>query len=163
MGHHGAPRLSSFEYQGLHSYFVTSCTFDRQTWFIDQAAVEAAREQLLQLSSAHHFDVSAYCFMPDHAHLLLDATSPGSNFRRLMHLWKQATGYAHVRRTGARLWQNGYYEHVLRRDEDRFEVIKYLVANPVRAGLVQRVEEYPFWGSAIWDRDQLLEVIQFSR
>ena len=98
--------------------------------------------------------------MPDHVHLLPEATSPESGLRRLMNAWKQQTGYAHARATGSRLWQNGYYDHVLRENEDRLEVIAYLLANPLRAGLVSDVRQYAFWGSGVWDRDQLLESIQ---
>jgi len=77
-----------------------------------------------------------------------------------MNAWKQNTGYAHRRTTGARLWQNGYYDHVLRQEEDRFRAIAYFLANPLRAGLVRDIREYPFWGSGVWDRGQLLEAIE---
>ena len=98
--------------------------------------------------------------MPDHVHLLLEATSADGEISRLMNAWKQKTGYAHRRATGSRLWQNGYYDHVLRQDEDRFRVIAYLLANPLRAGLVPDVRQYSFWGSGVWDRDQLLDAVQ---
>jgi hypothetical protein len=49
---------------------------------------------------------------------------------------------------------------VLRQDEDRLRVIAYLLANPLRAGLVRDVRDYPFWGSGVWDRDQLLDAVQ---
>lgn len=160
MASHGAPRLSSFPYRGCRAYFVTSCTFRRRTWFTDVRCVAEVTEQLLQLATLHMFDVSAYCFMPDHVHLLLEATLPESGLCRVMNAWKQKTGYAHVRATGSRLWQNGYYDHVLRQDEDRLEVIAYLLANPLRARLVSDVRQYPFWGSGVWDRDHLLEAVQ---
>jgi len=105
------------------------------------------------------FAVDAYCWMPDHVHLLLEATSPESDLSRLMNTWKQATGYAHKQATGKQLWQTGYYDHVLRADEDRLRVIEYLIANPVRAGLVTDVVDYPFWGSGVWTREELIEAI----
>ena len=160
VGSHAAPRLSSFSYRGCHVYFVTCCTFRRRTWFADAGCVEDVVRHLLPLAGVHGVDVSAYCFMPDHVHLLLEATSPESGLCRLMNAWKQITGYAHMRATGSRLWQNGYYDHVLRQDEDRLKVMAYLLANPLRAGLVRDVREYPFWGSGVWDRDQLLGAVQ---
>ena len=84
--------------------------------------------------------------MPDHVHILLDATAVDSDFRRLMNVWKQKTGFAYKRATGCRLWQSGYFDHVLRQDEDRLEMIAYLLANPLRAGLVQDIRDYPFLG-----------------
>ena len=98
--------------------------------------------------------------MPDHVHVLLEATATDSDVRRLMNTWKQKTGYAYKRATGCRLWQNGYYDHVLRRDEDRLRVMAYLLANPLRAGLVEDSRRYPFWGSGVWNRDSLLEAVQ---
>lgn len=44
----------------------------------------------------------------------------------------------------APIWQRGYHDHALRDDEDYFVRIQYLVNNPVRAGLVERIEDYPF-------------------
>ena len=50
--------------------------------------------------------------------------------------------YANLRTTT--LWQDGYFERVLRRDEDTQSVIDYILANPIRAGLVERAVDYPF-------------------
>lgn len=47
------------------------------------------------------------------------------------------------------LWQAGYHDRALRREEDLRSVARYVVANPVRAGLVSRVGEYSHW-DAIW-------------
>jgi putative transposase len=160
MGHHAALRLRSFAYRGCHAYFVTCCTFNRFGWFSEAQIVAAVTSDLLRLAAVHEYDVSAYCFMPDHVHLLLESTSAESDFRRLMKMWKQKTGYAYKRASGLRLWQNGYYEHVLRQDEDRLRVIAYLLANPLRAGIVMDLRQYPFWGSGVWNRDQLLEAVQ---
>jgi hypothetical protein len=57
-------------------------------------------------------------------------------------------------------WQSGYYDHVLRQEEDRLRVTAYLLGNPIRAGLVTRIGDYPFWGSAVWSRDDLIEAVQ---
>ena len=97
--------------------------------------------------------------MPDHVHLLLTGTSPDSDLRRLINLWKQGTGYIHQQVTRSRLWQGGYFDHVLRGEEDRTDVIRYLLANPIRAGLVDHLRDYPFWGSSLCSRDELVEVL----
>jgi septum formation protein len=39
-------------------------------------------------------------------------------------------------------------------------IIAYLLSNPLRAGLVSDLSRYPFWGSGVWERDQLLEAVQ---
>jgi putative transposase len=144
MGVHAAPRLQAFSYVGVRDYSITCCTFERYCWFEDVIIVDAVRAPLLQLAREDQFEISAYCFMPDHVHILTEGTSPTSNIRKLIQRWKQKTGYAHRCATGGRLWQGGYYDHVLRENEDRHAAIRYLLSNPIRAGLVSDVRDYPF-------------------
>jgi putative transposase len=47
------------------------------------------------------------------------------------------------------LWANGFHGHAIRADENLLDVARYIVLNPVRAGLVTRVQMYPFWNS-VW-------------
>jgi len=54
----------------------------------------------------------------------------------------------HLNRQGA-LWQKSFYDHALRKEEDVRDVVRYIVANPMRAGLVKNVGDYPLW-DAIW-------------
>jgi putative transposase len=160
MGHHGAPRLDGFGYRGGHLYAVTCCTFDRTQWFADPATVDDVRGHLLEFVVSWSFQVPAYCFMPDHVHLVLEGTSDSADLRHLIGRWKQRTGYQHARSFHSRLWQRGYYDRVLRDESSWLGLIAYIVENPVRARLVGSVDEYPFWGSTIWSRPQLLEAIQ---
>ena len=50
---------------------------------------------------------------------------------------------------GAPLWQTGYYDHAIRKDEDIQAIARYIVANPIRAGLVTKVGDYSHW-DAVW-------------
>jgi len=52
-------------------------------------------------------------------------------------------------RLGGALWQRGFHDHALRRDEDIEDIARYIVANPLRAGLVRHIGDYPHW-DAIW-------------
>jgi hypothetical protein len=61
-----------------------------------------------------------------------------------------------------RLWQKGYYERVLRDEEPTTDIIRYIIANPVRAGLVIEPGDYPFWGSGVYTRDGLLDLISID-
>jgi len=66
------------------------------------------------------------------------------------------SGFAFARRSGRRLWQDGYYDHVLRDDESTIAVARYIFENPVRAGLARRVEEYPHSGSEVFSMAEIL-------
>jgi hypothetical protein len=57
------------------------------------------------------------------------------------------------------LWQPSFFDRTLRSDESICEVIRYIVQNPIRAGLVERAEDYPYWGSSVYSRQQILEYI----
>jgi tRNA U34 5-methylaminomethyl-2-thiouridine-forming methyltransferase MnmC len=58
----------------------------------------------------------------------------------------------------ADLWQDGFYDHVLRREEDSPAIAAYIVANPVRAGLVKSVTEYSYSGSSLYSLYKLAEI-----
>ena len=103
------------------------------------------------------YAILAYCFMPDHVHLLIEAQSEASDCRRFMTRAKQFSGFAHARRFGGRLWQRYGYERTLRSDEATLSVARYIIENPLRAGLVHAVEAYPFVGSDVYSVSQILE------
>ena len=89
--------------------------------------------------------------MPDHVHVLVYGTTERADFRAFALLFKKLTGFYHRKQVGRRLWQVGYYEHVLRDDEVTETVARYILENPIRAGLTQALGEYPFAGSDLFD------------
>ena len=50
------------------------------------------------------------------------------------------------------VWQPGYHDHALRDDEDYRSRVRYVVQNPLRAGLARRVEDYPYVILPNWER-----------
>lgn len=55
------------------------------------------------------------------------------------------------------LWQRGYYEHVLRSEESALQKARYILANPVRASLVEWPTQYPWLGSFVTTTEDLLQ------
>jgi putative transposase len=159
MGVHAAKRLPGFSYVGESEYSITCCTFNRHRCFTEATVVDAVRVQLLHIATEQQFDIPAYCFMPDHVHVLATGRSDGSDLRRFLKDWKQQTGHAYKQAAHIKLWQGGFYDHVLRAEEDRAAVVRYLLENPIRAGLVRNLLEYPYWGSGLCSREELLEVL----
>ena len=111
--------------------------------------------QILQSANDLEFDVVVYCLMPDHAHLLLFARSEASDFIRCVKQIKQVTGFYHRQATGRRLWQPGYHERILRDDEATLAVARYILENPVRAGLAKALGEWPLAGSGVYTWPEL--------
>ena len=110
----------------------------------------------MQTTALMDFEVVAYCFMPDHLHILISARTENADVTAFMKRFKQLTGYAHKRTHGNALWQPGYHERILRDDEATIAVARYILENPVRGGLAAQLFEYPLAGSATYDNAALL-------
>jgi putative transposase len=152
--------LESFDYVGLYRYFLTFCTYRRHPHFVMHEHVDVVLEQILRSADDALFAIVAYCFMPDHVHLLLEAQSDASDCRQFIKRAKQFSGYYFKQRFGKPLWQRYGFEHVLRNDEATLSVARYTLENPIRGGLVERVEDYPFAGSPMYPLADILAAVQ---
>ena len=140
-------RLPKENYLGERSHFVTICCFGRRPLLADASMVPWLRELLATEAARTGFVVHAYCFMPDHVHLLVQGTSSTSDLMRFVSSFKQKSAFEYRKRTGVALWQFKYYDHILRRRDVATHVMAYIWLNPVRKGLVREVEDYPYSGS----------------
>jgi putative transposase len=118
---------------------------------------------LLLAAEELRFDIPAYCFMPDHLHVLAEGRSTDSDLARFIARFKQNAGFWHSQAGRGRLWQDGYYDRILRDDEQTIVVARYILDNPVRAGLVARFDEYPHSGSTKYTMSELADAIQSLR
>jgi putative transposase len=154
---HGPGHLPAANYLGLRRYFVTFCTHSRRPLFTAPDRVDLVRSQILRAAQANAFAISAYCFMPDHLHLLVEATADDADGLRFIGRAKQVSGFHHMQTFGVRLWQRYAFERILRNDEAVLGVARYILENPIRARLVERVEDYPFCGSVAYSLAEILE------
>ena len=130
-------------------YLLTATVDRREPVFAD---FRLGRLLAAELKAAHVeglVDSLAWVVMPDHIHWLL-VLQRGS----LSALMRRVKGRSarqinpHIGHRG-RLWQDGFRDRALRSEEDVLPVARYIVANPLRAGLVQQVGDYPLW-DAVW-------------
>lgn len=150
------PRLKDFSYVGRYTYFLTFCTKHRAAVFTRGDLVLQVLTQFLQIAAATQMKQIAYIFMPDHVHLMVRGMTDASDLCDYAKRVKQKAGFEYRQRTGKRLWQPSFYDHVLRGDEGEASIIRYMVLNPVAAGLVRDPADYPFWGTADWSREEIL-------
>ena len=113
--------------------------------------------QIPPFFASRWFAVPAYCLMPDHVHLLLEGTTDEADLREAVRAWKQLVGYAWKSQTKAHLWQTGFHDRVLREGDDTRAVVRYLLNNPVRAGLVGNAADYRWSGSSRYTFEELAE------
>ncbi len=155
--------LRTFDYLGMYRYFLTFCSDRRRQVFVNARVVTLAIAQIVRAADEEHFAVLVYCFMPDHLHLLIEGRADNSDCRRFIKSAKQYSGFYYSRKHGDKLWQRYSYERALRNDEATLDVARYILNNPVRAGLVREPREYPFIGSMTYSIDEILDAIVDAR
>jgi putative transposase len=161
MAHPYTPYCPCFDYIGRHSYLLTFVTFVRNVIFTDVAPVNLVWAPILRASAEKQFEVLVYMFMPDHAHLVVVGQADDSDLKAFAKLAKQYSGYYYVRAyPGRKLWQHGGNDHIVRNDVERLDKIRYVLNNPVAAGLVTKLEDYSFFGSQRWTREELIALLE---
>jgi putative transposase len=146
----GSTRLKNFDYTGTYFYFVTCSTYKKKPFFTDEPVIDFVLDKLNTMSTRYGFNTLAYCFMPDHFHLLTEGKED-SSLPGYMQRFKQVSSYGFKKEHGEPLWQRSYYDNVLRKEQSVTDVAKYILDNPVRKGIVKEYTEYPFSGSLILD------------
>lgn len=127
-------------------YHVTSCTEARVVWFADFHCGRCVVKEMRQLHEDGILDSMAWVVMPDHVHWLFQL-GDGLSLSEAMKRFKARSAMAIHRLLGRQdpIWQRGFHDHAIRRDEDLKTVARYIIANPLRAGLVQKIGDYPLW------------------
>ena len=135
-------RRGRYSQTGLH-YFLTTSVADRRPIFSDHRRASIVLETIGWLHNAGRFSVDAAVVMPDHVHLAGQLCQ--GTLCTVMHSLKSFSAHR-LGRAGAAspVWQKGYHDHALRDGEDYRIRLRYLIENPRRAGLVDRVEDYPY-------------------
>jgi REP-associated tyrosine transposase len=156
-------RISNYPYTGEQRYFLTICTHQRAKFFTDKSKIDLVVDQFFYTAREQGIAIVAYVMMPDHMHLLVDGEFDAADLKQFVKLSKQRAGYRFKRQHQQRLWQDGYYEHVVRDEERTEEIVYYIIANPVRKGIVDAPMDYPYWGSSVYSRCELLHSIGLRR
>jgi REP-associated tyrosine transposase len=147
-------RLLHFSYSGRWRYSLTFCALRKHRAFVDSVIVGVLIDQLLRTCDEQAFEVIAYCFMPDHVHILVEGIKENAHLMTCCRLLRQRTAHAYAQQVGRPLWQVGYWEWVLREEQQTEDCARYIFANPIRAGLAKTIEDYPFsggtWFRRVW-------------
>ena len=131
-------------------YLITTVTQDRSAVFANFELARQAIAELRACDECRRSQTLAFVLMPDHLHWLVQLQ--GGDLSALVGQFKANAAKVVNRRqdaVGVTLWQHGFHDQALRREEDLAAVARYVVRNPVRAGLVRKTGDYPHW-DAIW-------------
>jgi REP element-mobilizing transposase RayT len=127
-----------------HIYLVTAVTQSRARIFVQHPAAAIAAQCFYANTVTRHADTLAFVVMPDHIHWLMQLKGNAS-LSEAVRLYKARVSLL----LGGRIWQRGFHDHALRAEENLANTARYLVANPLRAGLCNKIGDYPYW-NAIW-------------
>ncbi|MBV6821787.1 transposase [Pseudomonas sp. PD9R] len=130
-------------------YLLTAVTHERQPVFADWRMGRLLVDQLRSADETERVTSMAWVVMPDHLHWLVQLHQ-GSLSELACRIKSRSSRSINLNRgQEGRLWQRGYHDRALRRDENLRNTARYIIMNPLRAGLVQRIGDYPLW-DAIW-------------
>lgn len=131
------------------AYLITSVTWKRQELFRDWLLGRILVAEMRRATNAGLADSLAWVIMPDHLHWLFILKN--AKVETIVRQIKSRSAISINRQIGTsqKIWQSGYHDHALRREEDIRAVARYIIANPLRAGLVTHISDYPLW-DAIW-------------
>jgi len=134
---HGVYEVSN----GPTIVFLTVCTRGRIPWL-------ATTENHLRLrdvwQSSSAWSVGRYVIMPDHLHVFASPTNDEVTLETWVKFWKSRFSKSHPEK--AKRWQTDHWDKRLRSSESYEEKWLYVQQNPVRAGLVETPDEWPFQG-----------------
>ena len=125
-------------------YCIPTVTRDHHPLFTDNIAARLLVHELRSLHEQGYVISLAWVVMPDHLHWLIQLNERWS-LTTVVKTLKARSALSinrHLCQHGS-LWQRAYYDRAARKDEDVRQIARYIVANPLRAGLVRDIGDYP--------------------
>jgi putative transposase len=140
---------------GQHAYLVTTACRDRRRLFSDFETGCAAARAMTDGRVWDDATLLAWVLMPDHWHglIALGSQRPLSQVVQRLKA-NSAQAIAATRTDKGSAWQPGFHDHAIRGERNLEAAARYIIANPLRAGLVSSIACYPFWDWK-WGLDEL--------
>ncbi|MFH0930413.1 MAG: transposase [Candidatus Zixiibacteriota bacterium] len=141
-------RLKEYNYATSNAvFFLTSCAQLNREVFTNPdfnfQCINYIKEERARLGHA----VYVFCLMPEHLHLLSSPLESGISVTQYINgLISKITRLSWSYGYSGKLMQRSFYDHVVRKEEDLRQIAEYILSNPVRRGIVQRWEDYPYCG-----------------
>ena len=129
-------------------YFITTCTAKRAPVLAADIPHRTCIEVWENSRRLYGWHVGRYVLMPDHVHFFCRPEIGANPLKVFIGKWKEWTAKSLRDRIGAAmpLWQEEFFDHALRSHESYREKWEYVWQNPVRAGLVDQTEDWPYQG-----------------
>jgi len=137
-------------------YFFTVVTYQRRPWLCLPEARQALRQAIQTVRAKHPFAIHAWVLLPDHLHCVWSLPEGDDNFalrwrliklivtKQCRHLDCLHQDISRAKRKERTLWQRRYWEHRIRDEADYAAHCDYIHFNPVKHGLCERPDEWPW-------------------
>jgi len=136
------------------AYLLTTVSAARRPWFVHADIAQVTAHWLASPGIWADTNLLAWVLMPDHWHALVELGTQRTLSTSIQHAKGASSREVSARFGVYPLWQPGFHDRAMRCDEGLRVAARYVVANPLRAGLVEAVEQYPYWYS-VWGADAL--------
>jgi len=148
MSYHGSNLRKCRYSETGRPYLITTVTHNRKPIFSNFDIARLLIRELRKSSEKLMIESLAWVVMPDHLHWLfvLNQSTVPEVVRHVKG--KSARTINRYRRYSGPVWQHGFHDHAIRKEEDVKAIARYIIANPLRAGLVENIGDYPFWDAA---------------
>ena len=131
-------------------YHVVTASYDREPHFRSFENGRKVVEAMHCEAQRGHAITMAFVVMPDHLHWLVQLAGDRSLSESVCSVKSRSARNINAATGGRRtIWQRGCYDRAVRKDDDLVTIARYMIANPLRAGIVDSVARYPLW-DAIW-------------
>ncbi len=116
--------------------------------------INELRNAIARVKRCHPFTIHAWVVLPDHLHCVIELPQGDVDFAMRWRLIKAGFSRSLAKtehrspsrkRRGERgVWQRRFWEHLIRDENDYHAHVDYVHINPLKHGLVERVEEWPY-------------------
>ena len=127
-------------------YFFTVVTHERKPVLTQKQYIRYLREAFTHIRKKRPFLIDAMVILPDHLHCIWHLPEQDSDYSTRWRLVKHyVTRKIHLTDNCKRkIWQNRYWEHCIRNEDDWIKHLDYIHYNPVKHGYVSSPTEWPF-------------------
>jgi REP element-mobilizing transposase RayT len=129
-------------------YFVTTCTHSRKSILTSREVAEILVDEWTKARNRHGWAIGRYVIMPEHVHFFCGPELGAKPLAAFVGFWKQWTSKRIKRVLGLAgpVWQEQFFDHVLRSGESYSQKWQYVRENPMRADLVENADDWPWQG-----------------
>ncbi len=143
------PRRGRLNLKEQNTFFVTTSVKEHEKLFDDKIIKGRLRDIIFESIRRHKADLYGYVIMSNHFHLLLRLEAGGPGLSRFMqHIKSISARLLYPERKG--IWQERFDDVAIYTEEQFRTKLNYIHNNPVKAGLVDRAEDYLFSSAKDW-------------